>query len=215
MNIWLYLGLLVFIILIIKNIRKDTFSQDSLYTPKEWGNYRLGDVVNGPGRLGGDISYHSKKYPGSLADMYLKFTSEPRNYKGFANIIKQWIKKNIRSKKTVYNSTALHLRVGDIMERNNPKDVSYYKPPEYYKTLKIPTEKVTIFAGIHKHGTNSQKSMKYIEDIGQILEKRGYKVKYTLGGSPDESFVSMVMATHYIEGGGGYSQLVTSTRRYM
>jgi len=216
MNIWLFLGLIVFIILINKNRIKDTFSQDSLYNDPKWDSYRLGDCING---WGPNTSYHSEKYPGSLASMYLKLNTVPRkNYKKFSEVIKQWIKNNNWSQES--DRVALHLRVGDVIENPEKKHGfshgrDYWKPLEYYSTVEIPTKKVTIYAGIHRHGIKEDKSMKYVTDVGNILKKRGIGVEYKLGGSPDEDFVSMVTAPQFIKGGGGFSNLVSTMRKYM
>jgi len=151
--------------------------------------------------------------------MYLKLNTPPPkgNYKKFAEVIKQWIKNNNWSGEL--DRDALHLRVGDVINKPNQKygikhGSDYWKPLDYYSVIKIPKKKVTIFAGIHKSKYNEDKSMKYVLDVGNILKKRGINVKYRLGGNPDKDFVEMVMAQNFIEGGGGYSNMVNIMRKY-
>ena len=105
----------------------------------------------------------------------------------------------------------MHVRVGDVLTRKDLKDI-YYKPVEFYKSVKIPktVKEVYVYAGSHNISDSDKlrPSAEHLMKIKELLEKRGYKVKFMLGDNADKGLISMGKASYFMKGGGGYSDLI-------
>ena len=188
--------------------------------------YRIGDMVRGIHLERPDgKEWHMKNYPGTIVYDYFKATSKPNDMKTLNFIIQKRLFKLDK-----INGTTLHLRVGDVIDRDEEHSVSdmIKKPVLFHgyrqyvtswpklKSLldKLPTniKDITIFAGSHNI-ENPTKSCEYIDRMTKLLTNQGYRVKLRLGYHPDEDLVLMTTAPFFIPSGGGFSKLVNDIRK--
>lgn len=128
---------------------------------------------------------------------------KPFDIRALYNLIRKEI-----STKTPRHTLIVHLRVGDVFER---KLKNYFKPLNFYETLKIPenVKFVHIYAGAH-NTINLSSSAEYVSQIKHIFEARGYTVMLKLGGDPEKAIVEMAKASYFVRSGGAssYSELI-------
>ena len=96
------------------------------------------------------------------------------------------------------------------LKYHNPSKSEYVKPLSYYKQI-IDKNKnlksVTLVAGGCK-ASKFVKSKDYISKIKNFFEKHNYKVNIRFGNPPDDDFVYMCYATHFVQIGGGFSLFI-------
>jgi GR25 family glycosyltransferase involved in LPS biosynthesis len=189
--------------------------------------YRLGDMIVGINLERSDgKEWHMENYPGTIIYDYFKATSKPNDVQTLNFIIQKRL-----SKLDKINDIALHLRIGDVIDRDEEHSVSdiikksikwpankrqYVTSWPKLKSLleKIPKniKDITIFAGSH-NVENPTKSCEYIDRMVKLLNNQGYTVKLRLGQHPDEDLVLMSTAPYFIPSGGGFSNLVNDIRK--
>jgi hypothetical protein len=196
-----------------------------LSDPSEYKNYRLNDMIGADTKFRNNPmgkNYHFKYYPDSIAVKYLKETDEINNLKVLSRIVSEY-DSDVKPPDDVL---VVHLRVGEVLnhskytvdeflskerdfEHNSPQN--FVKPLSYYRKIiensKLP-KKVKFFAG-GCFCTNEDKSMEYISKIKKFFEDNGFEiVPNTYFKNPDNDFVYMCRAKHFIKSGGGFSNLV-------
>ena len=73
---------------------------------------------------------------------------------------------------------------------------------------------VTIIAGTHL-ACNKRNSCQYIDLIESGLRENGYKVTFRLGRDPDEDYILMCLARHFVSSGGNYSLSILKVREIL
>jgi hypothetical protein len=191
-------------------------------------DYRLGDMVNGflwEEKMGKE--WHIKNYPGTIVSDYFKATTKGGDMKAMKTIIEDRVNKLDK-----ITGIALHLRVGDVIDKDKKhsvldmvnKTVFFDEINKYQYVLswpklksyldKIPSEvkDITIFAGSH-NVREPKKSCNYLYIMKKLLEQDGYRVNMRLGQNPDEDLVLMSTAPYFIKSGGQYSKLINNIRK--
>ena len=128
----------------------------------------------------------------------------------------------------------IHCRVGDVIEQSihtvdehlsaplmadNYPVISqriYVQPYSYYEGIlrqNISIHSVTLIAG----GVSScgSKSYEYIQKLTAWIESKNLPVSSRVGEDPDRDFVYMCRATHFIPGGGGFTNLICHMRQLL
>lgn len=54
----------------------------------------------------------------------------------------------------------------------------------------------------------NSKSAEYVQHLEMALSEQGYEVRLRLGANPDEDFAFMASAEWFVQGAGGYSELI-------
>ena len=183
--------------------------------------YRLSDMVKNKDfrDLKDGRTLHYKLYPSSIASQYMKMTDKDNDFDVLLYLVTNYALKTKPKK----NELIIHLRVGDILESSKysvdnhlkkqlpyHKKFVYVKPLSYYKQIidKYKNLKsITLVAGGCK-ASKFVKSKEYISKIKKFFEKHNYKVNIRLGNPPDDDFVYMCYATHFVPSGGGFSRLI-------
>ena len=200
---------------ISKDNVKDNF-KSKIYNGKKWYHYRIGDVYQyGNDPNVGDLSYHIRDFPGSLAAKLMEIKPYIRNNK-------ELIRKLIKEKQQILNNTdmVLHVRIGDVMCLFNKTQIHYSRFGDtvwwdsiinYIKTNNI--NQVYIIAGSHQPHC-LEESSKYLNDIFNFLKNTvpGLNVIFKLGASPDEDIIFASTAKHFKSTGGGYGKLIDQIR---
>ena len=117
--------------------------------------------------------------------------------------------------KDIQNSTVVHLRLGDSMgnkfyeKRLRPLDIDYYKK-------NIPNGKVYVIGKCHFEKGVSSTNYDECKEISnqymnQILNTLG--ATHFDGGHADIDLCCAVIAKHFVQGRGYYSQLIVEIRR--
>jgi hypothetical protein len=204
----------------------------SLYSNNK--GYRLGDMISNNWRWKNNgQDYHYKHFPNSIATEYMKKTKDFSNYSILYDIVID------RTQKTNdlpdKNDIIVHLRVGDVVEKNSDDVItilatysyftenkfSNYTPPLEYIEDKISKinikiiRKIILVSGSHTH-TKTPKSCKYIKIIKKYFEYKGYKVELRLGMNADDDFIFMCNARYFVPStNGGYTKLITNIVKMM
>jgi hypothetical protein len=197
---------------------------------KKYG-YRLGDMVTAKefrdmekGR-----AFHYRNFPDSIATEYMKKTDEDNRYDLLADIVTERIKTGTQNPPPS-DTLVVHLRIGDVLD-DTPymvKDflsrnilyvngINYVKPIPYYELFlaqnkHIPFKHITLLGGFHLPLDSKKKSLRYVKEIRQFFEKKGFSVSERIDRDPDEDFIYMCRGAHYLSSGGGYSKLVREVR---
>ena len=216
MKLILILILILILLFLTSFISKDTFKDNfksKIYNGNKWYHYRLGDVYQyGDDPNVGDLSYHIRDFPGSLAAKLMEFKPYTRNNK---ELIRKLIKDKNKQK---LNTTdmVLHVRIGDVMCLFDKKHLHYSRYGDtvwwdsiinYIVTNNI--KQVYIIAGSHQPHCLDESS-KYLNDIFNFLKNTvpGIKVIFKVGASPDEDIIFASTAKHFKSTGGGYGKLI-------
>ena len=206
-----------------------------------WQNYRLGDVVKWrqwkeeepDGKL-----YHLEHFPQSIAAAYINATDEAcrvlpkgvhdegsscnKNIAALAKIAQHRAGKNELPGES---ELICHLRVGDVIEQNShsveellESELSQYvrTRAHYQKTVaKLPQgiNKVVLVAGAHQD-ISLEKSTIYVEAVASFFREQEFAVTVR-SEDPDTDFVFMVHAAHFIQSGGGFSEIVAETASHL
>lgn len=231
--------LLLLLLLIFINRNKSTLKQkfgeetlaNSLYNGNKWNNYRLGDVFFGsfdstvyydPNHEW-NILYHKTEYPGSIANEYINKNTENKNN----NLLREIIESRVNDKNTYPETLFLHMRVGDVLCKDNRykyttdtnKHYSKVGDDQWWNDVKEyiysnNIKRVVIIAGTHKNDCLTE-SAKYIEDRKNFFEREipGIKVEYRLGQSPDDDIILVYYVKHFISTGGGFGNLIKEIKK--
>ena len=197
-----------------------------LYNSEYWTSYRLGDIVSGY-MIRSDAEDQkqylkdiSTRWPGSIADNYVKRCGYPETFKMNDLDILVNILDEMDYEKPDKYSLVIHIRLGDVVTMWSNKEVHpwmnnnnyYVKGPEYYKKL---LNKIKQNDNIHDiriiTGTHSDKgidaSIKYLDNIVSIFDN-DYEVEVKITNNPDKDLYYMCHSRYFCPSGGGYSELI-------
>ena len=213
MNIYIYL-LISLIILYLFKITYNYFDVKRAY--------RLGDIVKG-------YIYHNekhifntftKKYPNTLGSMFIKRNKKniyPNNELFFKIVDEEIKKRNIKQ-----NHISLHFRMGDIIGNN--KETRYATNLEKLKLLLINFKKqritsntiINIYSGYHVFlfGRKKQKNDEYKTKYRKIFKDLNINYKEVNSGNPDLDYLEMANSKHFIQSGGGFSDLIAQNVKH-
>jgi hypothetical protein len=137
----------------------------------------------------------------------------------------------------------IHLRIGDVCIADNdirfnrlmsPQELCYHglllkygNRDKYYCMpwchyekkikeflIKGAKKKIIIVAGMHTIGRGVKESNELLRLYKLQLEKMNYEVELRLGKNPDLDFVLLCGVRNFIEGGGGYGELIKECREW-
>ena len=203
-----------------------------LSSNENYNHYRLSDMVTANNNIRNNIMgkrYHLKYYPDSIASKYLLATDEIEDIDTLIKIIDDY-KKELNP---LEEELIIHLRVGEVLnhskysvdeflekernfEINTPKN--FVKPLSYYQKIinnhkdKLP-KKIKIFSG-GCFCDSKLKSYQYIEKIKKFFLDNGFQIiENNSFKNPDDDFVYMARSKHFIQSGGGFSNLISKVIR--
>ena len=179
--------------------------------------YRLGDVVKGYFKKTefDYFDYLQSHFKNSIANEYYLKTNGYENKSVLHEII-QSRSKNLKFK----NINCLHIRLGDVVSDGNKPDLPNYNRLIYNLSLdkyeiianKLKNEfdvnEITIIGGAHLKSSNLNESLKFINNVKNILLKYNIKVNIRLGNDPDEDFLIMCNSDLFVKTGGGFSRII-------
>jgi len=176
-----------------------------------WNEYRLGDCIQDLKQRNNIESKHLKYFPNSIATKYMNKTKKKDDYNVLYEIVKSY------TNTTPKDVIIIHLRLGDVHERNHIKryndyyydmDSLNYIIDNFKKYNNI--NKVILVGGSHKKFNNYDNSEKYINDVETLFKSKGFSVEHRFGNNPDEDFIYMSNAKHFIKCGkrGRFSYLI-------
>ncbi len=195
-----------------------------------WGGYRLGDVVKGycsrhnrcgdKYGAGWDSVEHNyrEKWPLSIATEYMHLTHSTNQYHILCDIVQR---RGHNHSIPRPNDAVVHLRLGDVLRKRLPSimweqgsggEWKYVKNRAYYEhaiaALPPHVRNVTIVAW-DRHGSSDYTiSVQYRNIVSKFFQNNGYHVSLRQEHLPDDDFIFMAHAQHFIYGGGGYSRLI-------
>lgn len=196
------------------------------YHMLKWEDYKLGDAIKGWNRKGLTmpfIDYCCLKFPGSIVCDYRRRTSRFNQYATLAEVAKtranlyHFHEKGCLSLPSP-NETVVHLRLGDVVAGTLPNHYVYRL--EHYRALI--GQNLTIVTNPYRTrqtGKDGQyltdRSHEYVRNLTKYL-KRGtnQEIQYR-SCLPDEDFVYMTHARHFVQAGGGYSHIVHETNKIL
>lgn len=182
------------------------------------------------------------EFPNSIVTKYmLKLSENERNREGIElnklkEILLSYPMINYDEK-----AIHMHLRIGDVCIANNDvrfkrkmtaQELCYHglllkygniekyycKPWCHYEgklkecIKKGANKKIIIVCGMHTKGKGVEESKEVVRLYKLELEKRGYEVELNMGNNPDVDFVMLYRVKYFIEGGGGYGELIKICR---
>jgi len=184
------------------------------------------------------------EYPKSIVSIYIsKLNIENCTHEGTdLNLLDKVIEK-YEYKVDIENEIYIHLRLGDVVLADNDirfkrklspreicinglllkygnKEMYYFFPWSHYneklKDLikKGAPKKIKIVGGCHRKNKGIEESMEILRLYKNQLEKYGFEVELKIGGNPDEDFIILSNAKYFIEGGGGYGELIKNYRLF-
>jgi hypothetical protein len=216
---------IIFLLVILILIKIALIFKEKLINKSYWHNYRLGDVIWGwvykhQRKYYNDVK---KRYPNSIADLYIKNTANLEEKKKFWNyeVLDKIV--NIKKKELDFlpgkDDIVVHIRIGDALKKY--KDGKYYFSmekfkyyPEMYekmleKTLKNNKKgKIFLLYGSH-FNLKKDLSKKYIDDIEKKFKKYNFEIQHKNSGNPDIDYIFMANSYNFIRGGGGYSDVIS------
>jgi hypothetical protein len=179
-----------------------------------WGGYRLCDVVKG--YIGG--GNYPKKWPLSIATEYIHLTHNTNQYHILCDIVQR---RGHNHSIPRPNDAVVHLRLGDVLqgqdaqiswEQGDQGEWKYVKNRSYYEhaiaALPPHVRNVTIVSWVHHESSDYTISVQYRNIVSKFFQNNGYHVSLRRGHIPDDDFIFMAHAQHFIYGGGGYSRLI-------
>jgi hypothetical protein len=215
MNIYIYIYLLIsLIILYLFKIIYNYFDIKKAY--------RLGDLVTG-------WLYHhekyifktfTKRYPNTLGSIFIKRNKKniyPNNELFFKIVDEEIKKRNIKQ-----NHISLHLRMGDVID--NKRQTKYATNLYKLKLLLIHFKKqgitsntiINIYYGYHVNlnKKETQKNEEYKTKYRQIFKDLNINYKEVNSGNPDLDYLEMANSKHFIQSGGGFSDLIAQNVKH-
>lgn len=194
----------------------------------EWMEYRMGDMLKSifwrDKKTGKKL--HLEKFPKSIASRYMLATNKIDDLDVLKTIIKDMPLKfiqldNMKNKFDIKNTVAIHLRLGDVIDKSNmhifdflEKGTGYVRPVEHYKKIisKLKSTRyrnVVFIAGSHSPEIkNHRKSFEYLMTIRKLFLENGFTVFLKIGGNPDKDFLISVSTPILVVSGGGFSGLM-------
>jgi hypothetical protein len=184
--------------------------EDKLYNGEKWYHYRLGDVYfHGENENVGDLGYHLKDYPGSIASELLK------NYKTENKELLMELIKKQNIPKFNDSDLVLHVRTGDVMCLFDNEYLRYSRKNDEFwwnKVIKYiqlkGIKKVYIVSGTHQPHCLKD-SADYLENRKNfIINGTDVEVEFRVGKNPDEDIAFCLSAPYFISTGGGFGKMV-------
>ncbi len=157
-------------------------------------------------------------WPKSIMSEYFNLAKDYGNIE----ILKKIANKRIQN---TSSDTVLHIRGGDTITNaskqwheytgfnsNNNRRI-YVFPKDYYKKiiakLKVGTQITIVVSTVHWTKAYDE-NIKYINYVYDFFKKSGFNMSLRLNqGTPDEDLVFMSNTKIFIQGGGGYSSLIS------
>ena len=186
MKIYLNVLLLLILFYILKNK-----NIEFLYNGNYWNNYRLGDIITGWVYKNQKKYYDnvSKRYPNSIADLYIKKTKKFKdnerhnNYKCLNEIIEKKNKQGKIKKLPNKDDIVIHIRVGDVLKKFENNNFYFIKKRygfslDTYKNLldnlypnknENKKKKIYLVYGAHIN-TNIELSKLYVKKIKELIK---------------------------------------------
>ena len=131
-----------------------------------------------------------------------------------------------RSSQTRY--AAVHLRLGDVMQKHSHYIFSKYVPAETYEVAAIDLAADGVTAvdlyyagsatwgvGSHKKTMADTKTAKFVRTVTELFSQAGIAVNVPLTGTADEDMCAMMEAPIFLVAGGGYSRLIRKVRDFL
>lgn len=178
-----------------------------------WKEYRLGDCVMDNKRWKDNLEKnHYHYFPNSIASKYMKNTQLLKNLDLLFKIVKTY------ENTTPDDSIIIHLRVGDVLE--NPLWSRHLEYPTKISKFKIlinklnddknSLRKIVLVGGSHQNYKEYKNSEKYINSVKKIFKDNGFDVKLRFGNNPDDDFIYMSNAKHFVRSGtaGNFTYLI-------
>lgn len=208
--------ILIFLLTVLFTISVRNDYELFIINEKKWLNYRLGDTIKGMYNL----RQQSGKYPGSIAEEYVKLTSElekkNNNFEVLHKIIKNRSKNNKIPDK---NDIVIHIRLGDSITKFDNGKIKYLRNNwatninkldnilETFRKNKS-TSKIYLVYGAHKKNINLKANHKFLEKIENIFKKYNFKYEKK-NDNPDDDFLFMCNSKTFIKSGGGFSRIIS------
>lgn len=193
-----------------------------------WGDYRLSDAVRQTNRRVHWYNEYKERFPYSVATQFLKTHHSNRPYSNMtAEEIKDMTDIAMRYQVATIDTLVVHLRIGDVLQQRSPQKVwqsetttDYVFGRRHYESLNLPknTRSVVIVASDNHHYTalRHKKSAEYMDTFQEWVQNKYPNASVWWRGNrntPDSDFAYMCTAHHFIQGGGGYSRLVSEVVR--
>ena len=173
----------------------------------EWEAYRLGDVYwHEWDRLNKNTV---KNFPDSIAADYIAQKKERHDIETLADICTYRCGLS-------HDKTLLHLRLGDsVCKMGSQEESRRPENPELIlaslKNLELNKETpIVLVSGSHTDAC-AEESSSYLRQLVNTLDTAGYSTTIQ-SQEPDQDFCEMVGASTFIQGKGGFSELVSSVR---
>lgn len=169
-------------------------------------HYRLGDMVkfNKTNNIYAICDDMIESFPNSIGGEYMKRSNLTNDFETLHNITQEKCQSIFSDNKHV-----MHIRLGDILCLQN--DDGKKKPPkieEIRNYLKdIPDHDISFLSGNHT-GLCEQETQSYLDD----LKKEFPRSHIHFNDEPDLDFCRMINAEVFIEGKGGFSEMVRKVR---
>lgn len=223
--------IIVFFYMIFKSYKKkkNTYIEYKLYNGSKWGPkktanaYRFGDIFSGyifeqggkteNARYIDDISIN---YPNTFGSKYIEYNGYPEKYKKSDYDILERIFNESNFKKPDDKTLVIHLRLGDIFDKNIPHLSNYYYDIEYYHELlkkvkkNSDIKKVEIVTGLHINVFIKESNDK-LNDVRNIFESE-YPVNVIITNDPDKDLYYMCHSKYFVKSGekGRFSQIAAN-----
>lgn len=169
-------------------------------------------------------------WPGSIMDRYVSKTDKKNDY-----MILNEIVSDMRSSSNV-PKTIVHIRAGDTIFNASLQfhmsqtfsghnlivydyDKNYYQKVilklRKYNVTRISIVASTLHLANQKNVQQQNENMKYIHMVRNFFIKSKFNASLRINqGTPDEDFLYMSGANIFVQGGGGYSQLIARFVKY-
>jgi hypothetical protein len=167
-------------------------------------NYRIGDIV----KYNLSEFYENEFDDNSIGGKYMKETNKVLDYATLASIVNA-------HPSQVYEPCVIHIRLGDVLydKKNSTRSSLNKKPVDVTEFIEIinsvlssNVRKVLLSASFWG---NIRKTQEYLKQAQSGIPNS--VIRYNC--SPDEDFLLMVRAKHFVSGRGGFSEIATHIRK--
>ena len=181
-----------------------------LYNGPYWGKYHLADCIRFRGT--GRNKIKNITYKGTIANKYNQTARKPFDLHLLYNIFNSinYFKNPDK------NIIVMHCRIGDIMDPKikhmcnsawqamSNRSIYNILQEDKYKHLK----EIHILFGAHMNIKAYTNSINYLKDVKNTF--KNHKLKFIMSKNPDFDFYYMCHSKYFIQGGGGYSNVIAS-----
>lgn len=196
-------------------------------------------------RVDGDTEwYHCHNWPTSLACLYMKATKRENDFALLARIIRERFSDREgpgpnaatvhlrvgdvlngwgagdKSIADVLNGSPVCARVWTDDNHGGMNRMCYVKTLDYYRWVitQLPESVGVIYLVAGSHDQNidyDARSSEYIRRVRDFFVSKGYWVGMRLGQPPDDDLVFVAKSKYFVQGGGGYSLLLSGVNEAM